>query len=64
MANKYLKTILFIGLFIIANFAFAGGPPGGPGPPPPKPILPIDGGLFALFAAGILYGISKLRSKK
>ena len=57
MANKYLKTVLFIGLFMIVDVVFAA-------PPPPKPIVPIDGGLFALFAAGILYGISKLRGKK
>lgn len=42
---------------MIADIAFATGPP------PPKPIVPIDGGLFALFAAGILYGINKLRNK-
>ena len=58
MTNKYLKAVLFIGLFIIADVAFAGGQP------LPKPPLPIDGGLFALFAAGILYGINKLRSNK
>ena len=59
MANKYLKAFIFICLFIIADVAFAGGPP-----PPLPPITPIDGGVFALFAAGILYGISRLRSKK
>ena len=59
MANKYLKAVLFISLFIIGNVAFAGGPP-----PPDPPTSPIDGGVFTLFAAGILYGISKLRSKK
>ena len=58
MANKYLMTVLFINLFIIADVVFAGGPP------PPPPITPIDGGIFALFAAGIIYGISKLRNKK
>lgn len=59
MANKYLKAILFFSLVIITDIAFAQGPP-----PPPPPITPIDGGVFALFAAGIIYGISKLRSKK
>jgi len=58
MANKYLKAFIFINLFIIADVAFAGGPP------PPPPVSPIDGGLFALFAAGVVYGISRLRSKK
>ena len=58
MTNKYLKTIIFFSMFIIVDFAFAQGPP------PPPPPFPVDGGLFALFAAGVLYGISKLRSKK
>jgi len=57
MANNYLKAVIFISLFMIAEIAFATGPP------PPKPIVPIDGGLFVLFAAGILYGINKLRNK-
>ena len=34
------------------------GPRNGPGPPP---AVPIDGGLFALLAAGGLYGAKKLR---
>ncbi len=59
MANKYLKAVFFICLFIIADVVFAGGPP-----PPPPPVTPIDGGIFALFAAGIIYAISKLRNKK
>ena len=58
MTNKYLKAVIFLSLFIIANVAHAGGPP------PPPPVTPIDGGVFALFAAGIIYGISKLRGKK
>jgi len=58
MTNYYLKTVLFISLFVIADSVFAQGPP------PPPPPYPIDGGIFALFAAGIIYGISKLRNKK
>ena len=58
MTNKYLKAVIFLSLFIIANVVHAGGPP------PPPPITPIDGGVFALFAAGIIYGLSKLREKK
>ncbi len=58
MTNKYIKAFIFICLFIIADVAFAKGPP------PPKPPVPIDGGLFALFAAGVVYGISRLRSEK
>ncbi len=58
MANKYLKTALFMIMFIIVGSAFAQGPP------PPPPPLPIDGGVVALLVAGVLYGINKLRSKK
>lgn len=59
MTNKYLKTVLVFSIFIIADSVFAQGPP-----PPPPPLTPIDGGIFALFTAGIIYGISKLRNKK
>ena len=59
MTNYYLKTVLFMFLFVITDSVFAQGPP-----PPPPPVTPIDGGLFALFAAGIIYGINKLRNKK
>ena len=59
MTNKYIRVILVFSIFIFADSVFAQGPP-----PPPPPISPIDGGLFALFAAGILYGINKLRSNK
>ncbi len=58
MTNKYLKAVLVFSIFIIADSVFAQGPP------PPPPPYPIDGGIFALFAAGIIYGISKLRNKK
>ncbi len=57
MTNNYLKAVLFFSLFIIADSIFAQD-----GPPTP-PGYPIDGGLFALFAAGVIYGINKLRSK-
>jgi len=59
MANKYLKAVLFVILFMIVDYTFAQGPP-----PPPPPITPIDGGVVALLVAGVLYGINKLRSKK
>lgn len=59
MTNKYLKAVIFLSLFIIANVVHAGGPT-----PPTPPVTPIDGGVFALFAAGIIYGLSKLREEK
>ena len=58
MTNKYIKVILVFSIFIFADSIFAQGPP------PPPPPLPLDGGLFALFAAGVIYGINRLRSKK
>lgn len=58
MTNKHLKAIFFFSLIVIADSALAQGPP------PPPPPLPIGGGVFVLFAAGVIYGISKLREKK
>jgi hypothetical protein len=58
MAKRYFKTLLAISLIMFASSAFAQGPP------PPPPPLPIDGGIFALFAAGVLYAIKKIRDNK
>jgi len=59
MTNKYIKSILVFSIFIFTDSIFAQGPP-----PPPPPLTPIDGGVLALFATGVVYGISRLRSKK
>ena len=59
MAKKYSKAILLIFLIVFANSAFSQGPP----PPPPPNDTPIDGGIIALFIAGIAYAIKKIRDK-
>lgn len=59
-----------LGFFILVASAscFAGPPPppGGGGGPIcwPPPCIPIDGGISLLIAAGVIYGSSKLYSKK
>jgi hypothetical protein len=62
-------TSKLLGFFILMASAscFAGPPPppGGGGPICwPPPCIPIDGGISLLIAAGIIYGGSKLYSKK
>ena len=63
----YLVLLLF--LFIILP-TLLHAQPGGPGDGPPDPdcppdiICPIDGGLIALIAIGIGYGIKKIRYSK
>jgi hypothetical protein len=62
-------TSKLLGFFILTASAscFAGPPPppGGGGPICwPPPCIPIDGGISLLIAAGIIYGGSKLYSKK
>lgn len=57
MARRYFKTFLILFLIMFANSAFAQGPP----PPPPPIDTPIDGGVFALFTAGVIYAIKKIR---
>ena len=63
--QKSLFLILFFMLVIGLEFAIAaGGPPGPPtGPPPcwpPPCVIPLDGGISLLVAAGIAYGGKKI----
>lgn len=60
-----LQLCLIILFLILPGIIFAKGPggPGGPGDPctDPYEYCPIDGGVGALLAAGIGYGIKKVR---
>ena len=51
--------MLTFGVAILATSLFAQDP-GLPGGDPDTPV-PIDGGLFALLAAGLGYGLKKMR---
>ena len=54
--NKLLRITLLLGsMVLLANTAFAGPPI------PPDPGVPVDGGLSILIAAGVGYGVNKLR---
>lgn len=57
MANNYFKALLLIAFILVANSVLAQGPP----PPPPPIEGPIDGGIAALFALGVGYGIKRIR---
>jgi len=69
--SSYLRLLAVAGLLLSASAAFAqGGPPGGgPGPTTPDPTtpdptaVPLDGGASLLVAAGIGFGIRKLRAR-
>jgi hypothetical protein len=47
-------------LMVVAVGVFAQGPPPPPPPPAPPPGVPIDGGIFLLMGAGLVYGARKL----
>lgn len=63
--RKFLPFVMILVLVVVTNTLFAqGGPP--PPPPsggPPPPAIPIDGGVLALLASGIAYGVKKLYNK-
>ncbi len=62
MKNKFLSitlTAVFLGL-AFAAFSQGGPPPPPPPPPPPGSGVPIDGGIFMLLSAGLVYGAKKL----
>lgn len=60
MANKYLKTILFLAFVVVSEIAIAGPPP------PPPPVVPIDGGILGLIVLAVGFAIKKIHdhSKK
>jgi hypothetical protein len=58
--KKYLLLLIFAAC--TATVALADDPPGfGGGSPDP---IPVDGGASLLVAAGIGYGVKRLRAKK
>ncbi|HLP19001.1 MAG TPA: hypothetical protein VK174_01795 [Chitinophagales bacterium] len=54
---RFLWTLI---LMVVAVGVFAQGPPPPPPPPAPPPGVPIDGGIFLLLGAGLVYGARKL----
>ena len=55
------KIALLFLLFFLIDPAFSQG---GPGTPDDDPDMPIDGGMLALMAAGMAYGIKTLRKNR
>ncbi len=55
-----LKSVFALVLMVVAVGVFAQGPPPPPPPPAPPPGVPIDGGIFLLMGAGLVYGARKL----
>lgn len=58
MKRKNIFLLLIVAFTTTISFGQAVPPPI---PPPPPPGLPIDGGIFWLFIAGILFGVKKLK---
>lgn len=55
-----LRALFFLGLVVLpCAGALLAQPVGGPPPCWPPPCIPIDGGMSALLAAGLLYGGAK-----
>lgn len=66
MFKKYITIMIFVALLFASNDISAQCPPGqAPNPAgrcrPVGPGLPIDGGLVILLAAGVAFGVKKLR---
>ena len=51
-------------IFMCSGFAFAKQGPPNPEYIPPPPGLPLDGGLYALIAISLIYGLYKIYSLK
>ena len=62
--KKYIKWIIIPAVLLIAfcfvpSLLFAQGDPGGD-----PDVVPVDGGLSILAAAGVAYGVKKIRDYK
>lgn len=56
-----LKKLILTAIMAVGfHYVMAGPPP----PPPPPPMVPIDGGVSLLAAAGVAYGIKKYSDRK
>ena len=62
MKQRFLqKTVLAVIMMVAVLFVYSqGGPPPPPPPPAPPTGVPIDGGVFLLLEAGLVYGARKL----
>ena len=59
MKRRFLhKSVITILLLAISVFAYSVPPP--PPPPAPPAGVPIDGAVFLLLGAGLVYGARKL----
>ena len=59
MKRRFLqKTAITILMLVLAVFAYSVPPP--PPPPAPPAGTPIDGAVFLLLGAGLVYGARKL----
>jgi hypothetical protein len=62
---SYLVMLLFVFLLLPGLLHAQPNPPDPPNPDcPPDMICPIDGGLVALIAVGVGYGVKKIRDPK
>ena len=65
--KRFLKRLLMICIFLMVFTCLPGLVYAGPGDPycdPLDPGCPIDGGLTALLAIGVGYGIKKVREAR
>ncbi len=61
--SKYFRPVILVSVLVLSfcmlpNFATALGDPGD------DPDIPIDGGVGILVAAGVAYGIKKVRDQR
>jgi hypothetical protein len=64
--KKYFRPLILFGMLVLSlsilpQFAKAIGNPDDPGG---DPDAPIDGGIGVLLAAGVVYGLRKIRNER
>ena len=63
MSRKNIIFVIFCILLILTYSGALAQPPDAGDPSGPA-VIPIDGGIFSLFASGIFYAIKKLYMKQ